>query len=298
MAPEPRAAPDWRRRTSGTMRAISGTRGIALMRIGDSVVLPRSYRPPRSRRPRSPRHRCRNRRGRSVSISMRGIGRSRIAVSGSTSVAAQRTMRLTTLSRAWARSRSRAPSRLNSCHAGQPVDVEVAAEAQRIDRRAGGVFQLRHRREIDDRDHLLRDVGEAVARRVQHLGRAAQLVGAMFGEESLDCGAAFRRAQVAARRLAVLVADGQHMTGLRRTTCAAPPAARCASASGSGFSGKYCGLRRIEAGGPVLDRVEPVARQRGARRQGCTRGSRSGVKPLHRIAVDRLDFAAIGRGVS
>ena len=36
----------------------------------------------------------------------------------------------------------------------------------------------------------------------KHLRRPAQLVGAEFGEESLDRGAALRRAQVAARGLA------------------------------------------------------------------------------------------------
>ena len=54
----------------------------------------------RRRRRRSPRHRRRSRRGRSVCISVRGMVRSRMPVCGSTLVAAQRTMRLTTLSRA------------------------------------------------------------------------------------------------------------------------------------------------------------------------------------------------------
>ena len=53
-----------------------------------------------------------------------------------------------------------------------------------------------------------------MAWRVQHLRRAAQLVGAICGEEALDRGPAFRGAQIAARGLAVLVADGQRVARL------------------------------------------------------------------------------------
>ena len=78
-------------------------------------------RPRRYRRQLSPRHRCRNRRDRNFHASVCGIARSRMPVSGSTSVAAQRTMRLTTLSRALAPIAISRPSRSNSCQAGQPA---------------------------------------------------------------------------------------------------------------------------------------------------------------------------------
>jgi hypothetical protein len=52
-------------------------------------------------------------------------------------------------------------------------DVEVAAEAQRMDRRAERGFQFRDRGEVDDGHHLARHVGKAVAGCVQNLGRTA-----------------------------------------------------------------------------------------------------------------------------
>ena len=165
-----------------------------------------------------------------------GIARSRMPVSGSTLVAAQRTMRLTIFSRASSPIAISCPSRSNSCQAGQPRDVDVAAKAQRMDRRADRVFERGDRGEIDDRDDLARDIREAVARRVQHLRRPAQLVGAEGREELLDRGAALGRAQVAARGLAAVVLDRPGCGSRRRSGCAAWPAARSASASGSAAS--------------------------------------------------------------
>ena len=63
------------------------------------------------------------------------------------------------------------------------LDMEIAAKAQRIDRRADDRLDGSDRSEIDDGYDLLRHVGEAVPRRVQDLRRPAQLVGAELGEE-------------------------------------------------------------------------------------------------------------------
>ena len=75
----------------------------------------------RSRPPSPPRHRPRNRRGRSFASARAGSTRSRMPVSGSTLVAAQRTIRLTILSRASLPIAISCPTRSNSCQAGQPV---------------------------------------------------------------------------------------------------------------------------------------------------------------------------------
>ena len=123
-------------------------------------------------------------------------------VSGSTSVAAQRTMRLTTFSRARPDRDFRA-EQIELVPGRPALDLQIAAEAERMHRCAGGVFQGGDRREVDDRDDLPRHVGKAVAVGAQHLRRAAQFVGAELGEEPLDRGAPFRRAEIAARGLAV-----------------------------------------------------------------------------------------------
>jgi hypothetical protein len=95
---------------------------------------------------------------------------------------------------------------------GRPVsNIKVAAEAQRIDRRANNSLDLRDRREIDDRDNLLRHVGKAVSGRVQYLRRPAQLVGAEPGKEALDRRAAFGAGEVAARNLPSALFDRKHM---------------------------------------------------------------------------------------
>src|SRR5262249_14573712 len=53
------------------------------------------------------------------------------------------------------------------------LDVDIAAEPQRIDRRSRGGLKRDDRGEIDDRNDLAGDIGEAVARRVQELRQSA-----------------------------------------------------------------------------------------------------------------------------
>src|SRR5262249_38495970 len=70
-------------------------------------------------------------------------------------------------------------------------DVEVAAKSQRMDRHADDAFDCGNRSEVDDRDHLVGDVGKAETRRVEYARRATQFVGAVAGEEALDRRAPF-----------------------------------------------------------------------------------------------------------
>jgi hypothetical protein len=57
--------------------------------------------------------------------------------------------------------------------------------------------------------------------------------------------------------------------------------------------GLIAGRIGIEAGGPVLDGVEPIGRQRRADRK-LRPLERFGREPLHRIAVDSVDFRIFG----
>ena len=92
---------------------------------------------------------------------------------------------------------------------GRPAgEVEICAKAQRVDRRPDCILHGSDRGEVDDRDHLARHVGKAVAGRVQNLGRTAQFVGAIRREKSLDRRAPLRAAEIAARRLVPFGIDG------------------------------------------------------------------------------------------
>ena len=131
-------------------------------------------------------------------------------VSGSTLVAAQRTIRLVTFSRA------RADGEFGADQAelvpGRPaLDVEVAAEAQRVNRRADHGLDRRHRGEIDDRDDLGGDIREAVVLGLQHFRRPAQLRRHGAAEKRLDREPSLLGGEVAARQLAALAADDQRV---------------------------------------------------------------------------------------
>src|SRR5262249_61737560 len=71
--------------------------------------------------------------------------------------------------------------------------VDIAAEAQRMDGCADYVLDSGHRGQVDDRDHLARNVGETEAGCMQHLGRPAQFIGAEDCKESFDRRTTFRR---------------------------------------------------------------------------------------------------------
>src|SRR5262249_26782399 len=50
-------------------------------------------------------------------------------------------------------------------------DTEIGTEAQWVNWRAGGALKCGHRRQIDDRQNLARDIGKAVAQRGEDLRR-------------------------------------------------------------------------------------------------------------------------------
>ena len=71
----------------------------------------------------------------------------------------------------------------------RPLDVEVGAEAQGIDRLAHDPLEVVHARQVDQRQAFFPGVGEAVPRRLEQLGRAARRVAQETGQELLDQGA-------------------------------------------------------------------------------------------------------------
>src|SRR6478672_2995998 len=117
-------------------------------------------------------------------ISAFGMLRSRMPVRGSTLVAAQRTIRLTTLKRAWAPMLT--SDKIELAPGWPACDIDIAAEAQRVDRRIDYILERGDRGEVNDRDYLAGDVGEAVAVGVQNFRRPMQLVGKRGGEEVFD----------------------------------------------------------------------------------------------------------------
>ena len=171
---------------------------------------------------------------------------------------------------------------------GRPaVDIDIAAKAQWIDRRPGRVFDLCHRGEVDDGDHLLRHVREAVAFAEQHLGRPAQFCRHEAAEESFDRQPPVFGPQIAARGLAAFPMDGQRMARLvivgtkRRQPLVAHQHQEA-------VFGEIGGRGGIETAGAVLDGVEPVGRQgRAGRERDALEPLRR--QPLHRVAVDGLD---------
>src|SRR6185369_14839402 len=71
------------------------------------------------------------------------------------------------------------------------VEIEVGAEAPRVDRRANDpLFEIADRFQPDDRYDLARDIREHVTGRLYELWRAARLVTHVGGEELLDHRAA------------------------------------------------------------------------------------------------------------
>ena len=98
---------------------------------------------------------------------------------------------------------------------GRPAcDIDIAAEAQRIDRRIDYILERGDRGQVNDRDYLAGDVGEAVAVGVQDFRRPMQLFGKRGGEEVFDSRAALIGAQIAPRGFALTVLDALHVARL------------------------------------------------------------------------------------
>jgi uncharacterized protein (TIGR02594 family) len=178
---------------------------------------------------------------------------------------------------------------------GRPArHIDVAAEAQWIDRRAGERLHVRDRCKIDDRKYLLRHVGKTVVAAAQHPGRPAQVHGAVMREELFDRRAPFRCPQITARGLAAFPPDGQGIAGLIKVG-----AQRCqpfiAHQHQEALLGEIGGLFGVEADRPVFDGVEPVGGHALARRQQSAR-QRLRRETLHGIAVERLDRGLVSHG--
>ncbi len=118
---------------------------------------------------------------------------SRLPVSGSTLVAAQRSVRLNTSS-CTGPSCKGLPVQLNSCPRLGPIDDDIGPEAERVHRVADDALQFTHRGKIDDVQALGRDVREAVAGRKDDVRRPAKLLLHVGGEELFDHLAADERA--------------------------------------------------------------------------------------------------------
>ena len=184
-------------------------------------------------------------------MSVRGIGRSRMPVSGSTSVAAQRTMRLTTFSRALGPIAISCVEQIELVPGRPAFDIEIAAEAQRMDRRTDHILERRDRGEVDDRDHLPGDVGEAVARRRAAPSAAHAIRRRKRSAKNASIARApLRRAQVAPRGFAFSASGSSACGSPRQTRCAARRAARFSSASGNAASTNSAGAAGSNPDGP------------------------------------------------
>jgi hypothetical protein len=168
---------------------------------------------------------------------------------------------------------------------GRPAaDVDVGAEAQRVHGCTDRAFDRTQRGEVDDRDHLARYVGEAESGRMQHPRWPAQLAGAEAGEEALDLPATCEGTQIAARRLAAIQIDDQRVADLVEPG-AQPGEALVAHQHQVALLGLMARRFRVEAGGAVLNGVEPIGRQRRAHREPGAL-ERLGAQALDRVAPD------------
>ena len=134
---------------------------------------------------------------------------------------------------------------------GRPaLDIEVGAEAQRMDGVADHVLDGAEAGEIDDRDHLAGDVRKAVARAGQDFGRSLDLAGITVGKKLLDRGRGPRlfrdRLRPRPRRSGGWSGRGLH----RRNGYAAAPAIRPAAASGNAAFDSHFGSAGSKPHGP------------------------------------------------
>ena len=145
---------------------------------------------------------------------------------------------------------------------GRPaLDIEVGAEAKRMDRRAHHVLDGADAGEIDDGDDLAGDIRKTVAGAFQHLRRSLDLVGKSRGEEVLDRRPALGRFEVALGHDPAVVADREDVARI----------VEMGAQAGQPFvphQHQEMRLRqpfrlgRVEAGGAVLDGVAAVGQQR------------------------------------
>ena len=167
------------------------------------------------------------------------------------------------------------------------LDIDIAAKAQRIDRRADHVLDRGDRGEVDDGDDFAGDVGEAVAGGVEDLRRPAQFVGAIVGEEVFNRRPAVGGAQVAARGFALAEPDAEHV-GLVVERGAQAGEPLVLHQHEKMLLGEIGAPDRVEAGRSVLDGIEPVAGNGLAGRKRDAM-KRLGAEAFDRVAVDGVD---------
>ena len=160
----------------------------------------------------------------------------------------------------------------------QPVEIDVGAEAQRVDLAPDRALQLAHARQVDDVHAPGRHVREAVARRLDDLGRPAQLRLHVGGDELLDQLPPQRRVEPAPHHRLAAARDGERAGGVVE---AAPQRGQAlvAHQHEEVDLGQVARGIRIEPAGTVLDCVSPVERQ-GLARPQFYRCNGSGVNPL------------------
>ena len=179
---------------------------------------------------------------------------------------------------------------------GRPaLDIEVGAEAKRMDRRAHHVLDGADAGEIDDGDDLAGDVRKAVARAFEHLRRPLDLAGIGRWRRSSRSCAGLRA--VSRSPWATI----WPLWLIERTLLASSNWVRRPASHSSRISIRKCGFRqpfrlgRVEAGGAVLDGVAAVGQQRLA-------GAQFGAAELLRgqafdgVAVDPGDPGGKGGG--
>ena len=200
-------------------------------------------------------------------------------VSGSTSVAAQRTIRLTTFSRADGPIAISVLSRSNSCQAGQP-------STWRLPRKRSGWTgaPTASSSAATDARLMIEITFRATSEKLWPSARSTlggpRNSSAQYSAKNRSMAARpSGGAQVAARGLAVLGADRQ------RVACLVESRSQLREAGVPHqhqelLLGQIGGVGRVEAGGAVLDGVHPVERHGLAGPKAIVRGSGSGDSPL------------------
>ena len=195
-------------------------------------------------------------------------------VSGSTSVAAQRTMRLTTFSRALGPTAITVSSRSNSCQAGQPSTWRLPRKRSGWTGAPAASSSAATEARLMIETTFCATSEKLWPAACSTFGGPRSSSAQNSAKNRLDRGAAFRRAKVAAGGLAVLRADGQRMARLVEGGAQLGQAGRSASASGSAAWG---------------DSRAPPDRSRTARSRWHTSGrrARSAGRPAPSAAAAR-----------
>ena len=221
------------------------------------------------------------------------MARSRSAVTGFTLVAAQRTIRSHAFEDHVA-DRDALADEVELGPGRQALDMDVAAEAERVHLGAEPRAEVADGFEVDQRDDLRRDVGEGEAGDVEHLRRPAQFVARRSRRRRPRWRAGpprwrgcLRRPPAPSRRsVRVAVASSKR---------ASRPASRSFRISIRKFAlGRWRGAAGSKPDGAVLDGVGAVVREGLAGREADAL-ERLGRQALHRVAVEGGDAGSMVR---